>query len=252
MSAPAVQFKGVKYAYEGAEPVFCDLSFSIDEGGYAGIVGGNGAGKTTALRLLLGLLRPDSGEISLFGTPIGDFENWQSIGYVPQYVFQRDRQFPATVREVVESGHLKEGGLTLCQFGMENCEPVAEALRMAEIGHLENRLVGELSGGERQRVFIARALVSRPKLLVLDEPTASVDEASQKKFFSFLSSLNESGMTIVLVSHDLDTVFREVKTVFVFEEGMLRWKTVRRNGGAHHPTSSAVSQDVHAFHSANL
>jgi len=223
MSEPAIQFSGVRFGYEGSsEPIFKDLSITIEEGGYAGIVGGNGSGKTTALRLLLGLLHPSGGVIRLFGTPIGEFLAWESVGYVPQYVFQREREFPATAREIVESGHTSGVGSSICQFGTGLCHPVDEALQIAEIGHLSHRLIGELSGGERQRVFIARALVSAPKLLVLDEPTANVDAVSQEKFFTFLSSLNRSGMTIVLVSHDIDTVFRETKSVFSLEDGMFR------------------------------
>lgn len=225
MSSPAIRFSGVRFGYEGSSgPLFSDLSFSIEDGEYVGIVGGNGAGKTTALRLLLGLIRPSEGDISLFGVPIRDFSDWASIGYVPQYVFQREREFPATVREIVESGHMAKKGASLCQFGVEHCQPVDEALRIAEIGHLAHRRIGELSGGERQRVFIARALVSRPRLLVLDEPTANVDAASQEKFFAFLSSLNRSGMTIVLVSHDIDTVFQEAGSVFSLEKGAFHAK----------------------------
>lgn len=223
MSETAIQFDKVRFGYEGSsDPLFDDLSFSVEEGGYVGIVGGNGSGKTTMLRLLLGLLQLSEGEIRLFGTPIRDFVSWESVGYVPQYVFQREREFPATVREIVESGHTTGGGSSRCQFGTGHCHPVDEALRMAEIDYLSSRLIGELSGGERQRVFIARALVSKPKLLVLDEPTANVDTASQEKFFAFLSLLNRSGMTIVFISHDIDTVFREAKSVFSLEDGSLR------------------------------
>lgn len=223
MNQPAIRFEKVRFGYGGnAAPIFDDLSFSIEEGGYAGIVGGNGAGKTTALRLLLGLIRPLDGEISLFGTPIGAFSSWESVGYVPQYVFQREREFPATVREIVESGHAPGTESLFCRFGVGKCGAIDEALHAAEIEHLSDRLIGELSGGERQRVFIARALVSHPRLLVLDEPTANVDVASQEKFFAFLSSLNRSGMTIVLVSHDIDAVFREAKSVFSLEDGSFR------------------------------
>ena len=236
MNQVAIQFDAVRFRYEGSsDPVFDELSFSIDEGGYAGIVGGNGEGKTTALRLMLGLLRPSSGDVRLFGTSIETFSAWESIGYVPQYVFQREREFPATVREIVESGHAPGTGSLFCRFGIGHCHPVDEALRTAEIEHLSGRLIGELSGGERQRAFIARALVSSPRLLVLDEPTASVDVASQEKFFAFLSSLNRSGMTIVLVSHDIDTVFQEAKTVFSLEKGTFR----RRK------TVEAVERHIH-------
>lgn len=225
MSFPAIQFSGIRFGYkESPEPLFRDLSFSVEDGEYVGIVGGNGAGKTTAMRLLLGLLHPSAGEIRLFGIPIEEFSDWTSVGYVPQYVFQRERAFPATAREIVESGHIGKPGSSLCQLGVEHCEPVDEALRIAEISHLASRRIGELSGGERQRVFIARALVSRPRLLVLDEPTANVDAAAQEKFFSFLSSLNRSGMTIVFVSHDIDAVVREARVVLMLDQGTFQVK----------------------------
>lgn len=238
INPPAIGFSGVRFGYkESSKPLFENLSFVIEEGAYVGLVGGNGAGKTTVLRLLLGLLRPESGEVRLFGTSLAHFSDWASIGYVPQYVFQREREFPATVREIVESGHEEGGSGSLCQFGAAHCEPVDEALKRAEIFHLAKRRIGELSGGERQRVFIARALVSRPKLLVLDEPTANVDEEAQKKFFAFLISLRAEGMTIVLVSHDLDTVFQQVERVLVLEGGMIHSKSLP----ASHPHHSLDS-----------
>lgn len=249
MEPSAVQFYNVDFRYPGAaEALLRGVNFFVEEGSYVGIIGENGSGKTTVLHLLLGLLRPNSGDIRLFGEPIQSFREWNSIGYVPQYVFRRDRVFPATVKEIVESGHSPDDTTTLCQFGMGECAPVEAALRVAAVEHLAKRRIGDLSGGERQRVFIARALVSRPKLLILDEPTASVDAESQEKFYALLRSLNkEFGMTIILISHDLEKVFEETGFVYLLENGMMREKKRERKPEAP-PVSMSSSDGFHASH----
>jgi zinc transport system ATP-binding protein len=228
------------------------VNFTVEEGSYVGIIGENGSGKTTVLNLLLDLLHPDAGEIRLFNEPIGAFREWESIGYVPQYVFRRDRVFPATVEEIVESGHSKGDPTTLCQFGMGDCAPVEAALRVAGVEHLAKRRIGDLSGGERQRVFIARALVSRPRLLILDEPTASVDAESQDKFYALLRGLNrEFQMTIILISHDLDKVFEETGCVFLLENGSMREKKREREKVAP-PTSTQSASSPGGFHAGHF
>jgi len=195
----------------GKEAILQDISFDIKKGDYVGIVGSNGSGKTTLLKILLGLNTPTQGEVRLFGTPLRDFREWSQIGYVPQNVFRGDLNFPATVSEIVESGHLKASKKDLCQFG--SCDSVMNALKRAGIEHLYKKRIGELSGGERQRVFIARALISNPELLVLDEPTTGIDTATEGMFYGFLEDLNRSGITIILVSHDLEAIAQQVKTV---------------------------------------
>lgn len=209
---PIIEAEHISFRY-GKEEVLQDISFVLLEGDYVGLVGGNGSGKTTLLRILLGLEKPAGGVARLFGTPVGSFRQWQKIGYVPQNVFRGDRNFPATVEEVVESGHLRARRAALCRFGSGACAEVKRALERAGIAHLTKKRIGELSGGERQRVFIARALVSEPALLILDEPTTGIDAATEEKFYAFLEELNRSGMTIILVSHDLEAIAREVKTV---------------------------------------
>lgn len=204
--------ENVTFRYE-AESVLQDVSFAVAPGDYLGLVGSNGGGKTTLLKVLLGLLSPTAGQVRLFGTPIADFREWQKIGYVPQNVFRGDLNFPATVREVVESGQIGTWAGKWHRFGTLEHEAVDAALELAEMRHLADKRIGELSGGERQRVFIARALVSRPELLILDEPTANIDTATEEKFYAFLGELNAAGMTIVLVSHDLEAIARQVKTV---------------------------------------
>lgn len=212
IKTPLIEAEHIFFHY-GKEEVLQDISFVLMQGDYVGLVGGNGSGKTTLLRILLGLQRPTRGSGKLFGTPLGDFREWQKIGYVPQNVFRGDLNFPATVEEVVESGHLRARRTASCRFRSGACVEVERALERAGITHLMKKRIGELSGGERQRVFIARALVSEPALLILDEPTTGIDAATEEKFYAFLEELNRSGMTIILVSHDLEAIAREVKTV---------------------------------------
>ncbi len=207
-----ISCEGIGFRY-GNERVLEDVSFSVSAGDYVGIVGPNGSGKTTLLKIILGLLPPTEGEVRLFGQLIKEFREWKNVGYVPQNVFRGDTAFPATVAEVVESGHLDAKRGSLRHFGGSRCETVDRALRRAGILNLKKKRIGELSGGERQRVFIARALVSDPGLLVLDEPTTGIDAASEETFYDFLTELNKGGMTILLVSHDLEAIGQEVGTV---------------------------------------
>lgn len=207
---PIIQCEHVGFRY-GEIDVLSDVSFSIARGDYVGLVGGNGSGKTTLLKVLLGLLPVSTGSVHMFGASIENFSQWEKIGYVPQNVFRGDLGFPATAREVIESGHRGRG--LLCRLGVSHCGRSDQAATRAGISHLLDRRIGELSGGERQRVFIARALVSEPELLVLDEPTTGIDAETEEKFYAFLAELHASGMTIILVSHDLEAIARQVKTV---------------------------------------
>lgn len=220
MQQPLVSVHNVSFRYD-SQLVLERVSFDLEKGDYIGLVGPNGSGKTTLIKLLLGILTASEGEIELFGQPVSEFSEWQKIGYVPQYVFQADRTFPATVREVVESGHLYENPLA-CQLGLKTCSPISEALEKVGITNLLHRRIGELSGGERQRVFIARSLVSHPELLILDEPTAGVDQSTQEAFYNLLEKLNKQhGITIVLISHDLEVVAHEAKTALCLNHHVL-------------------------------
>lgn len=195
------------------ERVLDRVSFSIDEGEYLGIFGPNGSGKTTLLKLLLGLLEPSYGSIRMFGQPATSRAMRSRVGYVPQRIAQTDTHFPATVEEIVLSGRTSLRGL-FHGWTKEDRRAVQSAMDQLEITDLRHRQIGRLSGGQRQRVFIARALASEPRMLILDEPTVGVDPASTEKFYTFLRELNERGrMTIVIVSHDLDVVAREVNSI---------------------------------------
>lgn len=212
LGKPIIECENVSFRYRSLD-ILEDITFTVNEGDYVGIVGSNGSGKTTLLKLLLRILTPTGGVLRLFGKPVDEFRRWNALGYVPQNVFRGDLNFPATVREVVESGHLDRHRNLWRRLRARPCRAAEEALRVAGVSHLMDTRIGELSGGERQRVFIARALVCKPKLLILDEPTTGVDAAAEEQFSTLLRELNQGGMTILLVSHDLEAVAQEVKTV---------------------------------------
>lgn len=217
---PVFEAKRLSYRVNG-QTVLNNVSFRIGRGEYCAIIGPNGGGKTTLIRLLLGLEKPTDGEIFLFGVRQKRFRAWPKIGYVPQRVAQFDRQFPATVLEVVRMGRVGKRGL----FGRENEEDrraVTEAMEKMDVAHLANRLVGELSGGQRQRVMIARALASQPEVLILDEPNTGVDMASQQRFYALLRELNRNErITIVFVTHDVGVIADDIGSLLCINQTLL-------------------------------
>ncbi|MFO1380257.1 MAG: metal ABC transporter ATP-binding protein [Chitinivorax sp.] len=207
MSTPAISIHNLNFAYAGT-PVLENIQLDVAEGDFIGIVGPNGGGKSTLLKLMLGLLQPDSGELRIFGqTPRRSVER---IGYVPQYAnFAKD--FPISVWETVLLGRLTPrrwfGG-----HSQKDKQLAEQALRETEIWELRERPIGALSGGQLQRVLIARALASQPDILLLDEPTASVDVRAEKTIFELLRHLNQR-MTIIVVSHDVGFISDYVNRV---------------------------------------
>ncbi|MFC4543543.1 metal ABC transporter ATP-binding protein [Halosolutus amylolyticus] len=198
-----VTIDDVTFAY-GEQPAVRDVSLIVEEGDFLGLIGPNGSGKTTLLHLMLGLQRPDSGSIELFGEPVTEFDEGERIGYVSQQATSRGGTMPVTVREVVTMGrfaHAGHGRLT-----DEDRAIVDDALETVGITELADRRVNQLSGGQRQRAYIARALASEADLLALDEPTVGVDAESRDAFYQLLESLNESGITIILIEHDIGVV----------------------------------------------
>ncbi len=192
-----VKFDDVNFAY-GDVPALTDVSFEVFAGEFMGIIGPNGGGKTTLLKLLMGFLSPQSGTISLFGKDPDAMR--QHVGYVPQNL-RYDRQFPISVMEVVLSGllsHLPWYG----RFSGEDKKAAMEALNKVGMLPFKDRHIGALSGGQMQRVLIARALVSKPALLLLDEPTANVDPQAQTDILSILKAL-AGDVTLLMVTHDL-------------------------------------------------
>lgn len=217
---PVFEAKGVQYRVNGMS-ILKNINMLVTRGTYAAIIGPNGGGKTTLIRLLLGLENATSGEIRLFGKPLREFREWHRVGYVPQRVTQVDRQFPATVYEVVKMGRVARRGL----FGREcpeDVEAVEHAMEKMAVSDLRDRLVGELSGGQRQRVMIARALASEPEVLILDEPNTGVDVQSQHRFYELLRKLNrEEALTIVFITHDIGVIADDIQSLFFINQTML-------------------------------
>jgi zinc transport system ATP-binding protein len=193
----AVQFDSVSFSY-GEVPVLENASFHIHRGEFAALVGPNGSGKTTVLKLILGLEQPAAGRITLFGANGKQAHN--RIGYVPQYP-PTDQSFPVSVRDVVRMGllHPSRG------YAQGAKAAVDEAMEQADIAELGTRSWRALSGGQRRRVLVARALAARPELLILDEPTANMDAESEARLFETLGNL-KGGATILIVTHDMDVV----------------------------------------------
>jgi zinc transport system ATP-binding protein len=192
----------------GGMKVLDGLTITVYEGDYLAVLGPNGGGKTTLLRVILGLEKPSSGTITVFGEPPGQASG--RIGYVPQRTFF-DRDFPISVREVVMMGRLPKRRL-MQRYGRVDRERADEAIETVGLTRLRNSRIGTLSGGELQRALIARALAGEPELLLLDEPTASIDPEMKTTIYDLLDRLKEHH-TIVLVTHDTGTVGRNVSRV---------------------------------------
>jgi zinc transport system ATP-binding protein len=200
---PAIEISDLWFSYN-AMPVLRDVNLRIRAGSHACIVGPNGGGKSTLLKLILGLLKPDRGTIRLFGeTPE---KGRRKTGYTPQYGLF-DPKFPATVFDVVLTGRIGHGG----SRGSDRAA-AGEALREVGLADLSKRSFAALSGGQRQRVLIARALASEPEMLLLDEPTAGLDIAAEEEFHDLLAHLGRK-LTLLIVSHDVGFVSDLVDTV---------------------------------------
>jgi zinc transport system ATP-binding protein len=185
-----------------------DVSLSVKEGDFVGLIGPNGGGKTTLLRVILGLLTPYKGTVRLLGKSVR--EGRRHVGYVPQGV-DFDHDFPINVWQVVQMGRLGKRGL-FRRYGSEDDDVVAKALRNVDMLAQRHRPLGELSGGQRQRVYIARALATEAQVLLLDEPATSVDPQVSASIYELLQALNQE-MAILMVTHNMAVVSAYVKSV---------------------------------------
>ncbi len=220
-SPPLITLDQVTFSYTHT-PVLKDVSFQVYPGEFIGMMGPNGGGKTTLLKLLLGFLKPSKGKVYVLGQEASShFTSPNRLAYVPQSV-RFDRDFPISVEEVVLSGlifRLPWYG----RFRAADRQTAREALEKTRLSHLANRPFGTLSGGQAQRVLIARALVSKPKLLLLDEPTASVDSQAEADIYALLNQI-KGQMTILMVTHDLSVAIHQVERVLCVQGGVMSLK----------------------------
>lgn len=205
---PLVEIKNL-YAGYNNEIILDDINLSIQQDDFIGLIGPNGGGKTTLLKVIIGLIKPQQGLVRVMGeTPE---KGRAQIGYVPQFA-EYDAAFPISVRDVVRMGRLNASRI-FKPFTKEDDDIVRSQLERVGLLKYQDRTLRELSGGQRQRVYIARALATHPKLLVLDEPTVSVDQEARTQIYELLYNLNQQGVTIFLVTHDLNVVSSYVKTI---------------------------------------
>ncbi|MCK4608179.1 MAG: metal ABC transporter ATP-binding protein [Gammaproteobacteria bacterium] len=204
-----IRLEDVSFQYQDRQIALDKVNLTVKQGEFLGVVGPNGGGKTTLLKLILGLLIPNSGKLTVLDkTPK---QASRDIGYVAQFsTFKRD--FPIKVKDVVLMGRLG------CSGGAKS--PLDKILQQLAIEHLANKTIDALSGGELQRVMIARALISAPKLLLLDEPTASIDMHAEQNIFDLLKEINKE-VTILLVSHDIGFISRYIKRVVCLNKTLI-------------------------------
>jgi len=203
---PVISVRNVSYEYIRGMPVLKDINLDIYGEDFLGMIGPNGGGKSTLLKLIVGVLPLQKGTIHLFGKVLKDFHLWSCIGYISQKAAHFDNRFPATVWEVVAMGRTAYKGFGGMLNG-EDRELIGNALKDVDMLKYKDTPIFQLSGGQQQRIFIARALSSNPCLLALDEPTIGIDIQAQEQFYLLLQKLRkEKGLTIILVSHDIDVI----------------------------------------------
>lgn len=203
-----IEFHNVFFNYDNS-PTLVDINFSVEENDFVAIVGPNGGGKSTLLKLILAQLVPSKGKLSVFADK--NYKSLEKIGYVPQFTTHQ-HDFPLKLIDMVLQGKLRKNSFFL-NYSKKDKERAVEILRLLKIDEYQERFLSELSGGQRQRALIARALIDDPRLLILDEPTASVDISVEQDIYDILKELNKN-MTILLVTHDVSFVSKYVNKVF--------------------------------------
>lgn len=215
-----IEVKNLAFRYSSI-PIFENLDFTISQGDFVSLIGNNGTGKSTLLKLLLGELQAPTGEIRIFNKNINNFKDWPNIGYVPQNGLAGNVGFPATVEEIVMANLASQIGLFRFP-NKKHKELVNSTLELVGMGGFSKHLISQLSGGQLQRVLLARALVNSPELMILDEPTTGVDSENVYSFYELLSSLNKQDkLTILMVSHDLARASQYISRTLCLEEGSL-------------------------------
>ena len=224
------------YAGYNNDVVLKDVSLDIFDDDFIGIIGPNGGGKTTLLKVMLGLIKPFKGSVRFFDD--GQLERNNKIGYLPQ-INKIDKKFPITVKEVVLTGLIYGTSGVFKHYSKADKTKATETLKKIGICDIKDTAIGELSGGQMQKVLLARALVSSPRLLILDEPNTFVDNQFEGELYEILKELNHE-MAIIIVSHDLGTISSYVKTI----------ACVNRN--LHYHKSNKISEEQLAYYNCPI
>lgn len=223
MKNKVLEVKDLSFSYPD-KSILHRLSFDVDAGDFMCIVGTNGTGKSTLLKLILNQLSPLEGEIKLLGTNSEKYKDFASIAYVSQKATNINRDFPATVEEVVSLGLYSKKGL-FKRNTKEDKKLIDSALERVGMLDYKHRQIGYLSGGQQQRVFIAKALISNPRIIFLDEPTTGIDIRAVDSICCLLGDLNKnSGITIVMVTHDISSIIYHSIKILVLSEDR-KWRS---------------------------
>ncbi len=211
----AIEIKNLSVGYS-AEHTLNNISLDVNKGEFLYIIGPNGGGKTTLIKTVLGFIAYDTGHIKIFGNNINSGK--RKIGYVPQNS-QTEKDFPITVLETVGTAFLQSSLNPFKIFSKKKKLRAFNLLKLLGVDHLAQHQIGSLSGGEFQRVLIARALARNPEILILDEPCANTDPASSQKIHEILEAENKKGVTVIVVSHDINHVLHsKTRTIFIKKE----------------------------------
>lgn len=194
-----IKIDNVSFRY-GKQPVIKDVNLAINQGDYVLITGENGSGKSTLLKIILGELKPYKGKVLIYNKEINEILRYSPVGYVPQNTTNKNSNFPATVQEIMLTGLYNEIGL-FHRPKKEHYQRITKLLKELKMDTYLNHRIGELSGGQQQKIMLAKALISNPQLLILDEPTTGIDNVSLKSLYSLLEELHQKGITILMVTH---------------------------------------------------
>jgi zinc transport system ATP-binding protein len=220
MKNPIISIRDLSVEFNNIK-VLDNINLDIYQEDFIGIAGPNGAGKSTLIKTLLNL-NNYTGEIKLWDTPLNKFKNWNYIGYLPQSLNQYSHQFPATVEEIVSLGLISS--LTWPRIlDTKSIKKVNDILNELEINNLAKTSIHDLSGGQRQRVWLAKALVSQPKVLILDEPTNALDPEIRKVFYQQITTLYKKGVAIILITHDTSDIGNYAKKLLLLDNKVIFW-----------------------------
>jgi zinc transport system ATP-binding protein len=214
-----IEVENLSFSYGGA-PALENISFTVKQGDFTGVLGPNGGGKTTLIKIMLGLLKSESGRVKIFGKEISGFSEWQKIGYLEQKI-SPPSLMPLTAFEIARMG-LLSSKKTPKIFNKADNEITENIMRTTGCLPYKNKLFYELSGGQQQRTLLARTLINKPSLLILDEPSTALDAASRESFFDLLRAMNkQNNTTILLITHDIADVGRHVNNFLILDKNLI-------------------------------